>query len=72
MASKKRGGYSLYKFITILMGSLLIPIGTIIGYQLGKGNYTYAILGIIFQTFYVFFQGWLWWKTMEKSEDMHS
>jgi len=54
------------------MGSLLIPIGTIIGYQLGKGNYTYAILGIIFQTFYVFFQGWLWWKTMEKSEDMHS
>ena len=72
MAKTRRNtNYSLYKFLTILMGSLTVPIGTFIGYEFGKGNYNTATIGIIFQTVYVFFQGWLWWKTIEKSEDIH-
>ena len=67
----KTTNYSLYKFITILMGSLTIPMGTFIGFEFGKGNYSLAIMGIVAQTIYVFFQGWFWWKTMEKSEDIH-
>ena len=53
------------------MGSLTIPMGTFIGFEFGKGNYSLAIMGIVAQTIYVFFQGWFWWKTMEKSEDIH-
>jgi hypothetical protein len=60
--------YTLYKFTTIFMSSLLVPVGTFIGYEFGIKNYTYALAGLVFQTVFVFIQEWIWWIAMERME----
>ena len=57
--------YNLVKYANILMGSLMIPIGTYGGFLLGSGLIIHAIGVICFQMTFAVIQALLWWKAME-------
>jgi uncharacterized membrane protein len=58
--------YSLLKYLTIFLQTLMIPLGTFVGYQFGAQNYRLALIALVIQTILVFFQGAIWWRTFEE------
>jgi hypothetical protein len=68
MAKTKRSKqYSLLRMTTVLMTAFMLPVGTFVGFQFGKGNYSLAVSSLFIQMFLTLLQAHIWWLTLEKS-----
>lgn len=58
--------YKFLKYVTVSLQTLMIPMGTFVGYQFGVKNYRLALISLIIQTILVFLQSIIWWLTFEE------
>lgn len=61
--------YKTSKAITIFLTAIMLPFGTFVGYQFGKGNVAIALIALTAQTLITALQAHIWWLTLEKQKE---
>jgi hypothetical protein len=64
-----RAKYRLLKSVTILIGALMIPWGTFIGYCFGEGRYTIGLAALCAQVAISLTDGFIWFWVMENMKE---
>jgi hypothetical protein len=57
--------YEFWKFLTIGIGALSVPLATYVGFLFGERNYKRAIFWLLIQILVVFGDSVVWFKSME-------
>jgi len=65
--TKNQKHYHFLRFITICMTTIMLPLGTFVGYQFGAGNTAFAVKALAVQCALTAIQAYVWWLTLELS-----
>lgn len=63
--TKNKKRYHVLRFVTIVLTTFQLPLGTFVGYQFGAGHTRFAIIALLFQCGFTFIQSYVWWLTLE-------
>lgn len=62
---KNKKIYHALRFATMTLTTLMVPLGTYVGFQFGAGNYQFALIMLGAQCAITFVQTYIWWVTLE-------
>ncbi len=62
---KNRKKYHALRFLTMTLTTLMLPLGTFVGFQFGAGHIQLALMMLGFQCLLTFVQSYVWWITLE-------
>lgn len=62
---KNKKIYHELRFVTMILTTLMLPLGTYVGFQFGAGNYQFALIMLAIQCIITFIQTYIWWVTLE-------
>ena len=62
---KNKKIYHALRFITMILTTLMIPLGTYVGFQFGAGHYQFGLVVLAAQCAITFVQTYIWWVTLE-------